>query len=203
MSSLGTHQLSIKSPRVIVAGTLFLAALLSSFAFAYLADSNSNYWVAAHPIAAGTVLTSEDIGLVSASLADNRELYLEEESSPIGLTSTQNIAQGSFLSTASLTEDSQSFDSEQVPLNIAPSDIPSTIQVGETISLYWVPEPADPQSLSTPELLLTGIFLRSIERKGSNFGGGLPITVSVDNTQVLRLLAGTSNGRLVVVRSNG
>ncbi|MEY2815044.1 MAG: hypothetical protein RIS05_792 [Actinomycetota bacterium] len=203
MSSLGTHQLSIKSPRVIVAGTLFLAALLSSFAFAYLADSKSNYWVAAHPIAAGTVLTSEDIDLVSASLVDNRELYLEEESSPIGLTSTQNMVQGGFLSIASLTEDSQNFDSEQVPLNIAPSDIPSTIQVGEMISLYWVPEPANPQSLSTPELLLTGIFLRSIDRKGSNFGSGLPITVSVDNSQVLRLLAGTSNGRLVVVRSNG
>lgn len=113
------------------------------------------------------------------------------------------MAQGGFLSIASLTEDSQNFDSEQVPLNIAPSDIPSTIQVGEMISLYWVPEPANPQSLSTPELLLTGIFLRSIDRKGSNFGSGLPITVSVDNSQVLRLLAGTSNGRLVVVRSNG
>lgn len=203
MSSLGTHQLSIKSPRVIVAGSLFLAALLSSFTFAYLSDSSSKYWIATHPIAPGTYLTSEDITLVNASLADNRQIYLGEDISPIGFTSTQNIPQGSFLPIASLAEDLQSFDSEQVPLNIASSDIPSTIQVGEAISLYWVPEQADPQSLSTPELLLTGIFLRSIERKGSNFGGGLPITVSVDNSQVLRLLAGTSNGRLVVVRSNG
>jgi len=86
---------------------------------------------------------------------------------------------------------------------IAASDIPETIEIGEPISIYWVPEPQDAQSLSTPELLLTGIFLRSIDRKSSNFGNGLAITVSVDNSQVQRLLAGTSNGRLVIVKSNG
>lgn len=203
MSTLGTEQLTIKSPRVIVAGTLFLAALISSFIFAYLSDSSSGYWIASRPIAPGTVLTSEDIRLIQASLTVNRDLYLEEGLSPVGLVSIDNFAEGEFLSSQSLSDDSLNYDAEQVPLNIAPTDIPSNIQVGEAISLYWVPEPSNAQSLSTPELLLTGISLRTIERKGSNFGGGLPITVSVESSQVLRLLAGTSNGRLVVVRSHG
>ncbi len=97
----------------------------------------------------------------------------------------------------------QFFDAEQVPLNISASDIPSTVELGEPISIYWIPEPQDAASLSTPELLLTGVFLRSIDRKSANFGNGLAITVSVDNSQVQRLLAGTSNGRLVIVKSNG
>jgi hypothetical protein len=77
------------------------------------------------------------------------------------------------------------------------------IEVGELISLYWVPDAVDNQSLSKPELLLTGIFLESIDRKGSNFGSGMAITVSVESSQVSKILSGTSHGRLVVVISNG
>jgi hypothetical protein len=88
-------------------------------------------------------------------------------------------------------------------LNILPSDIPAMIEVGEPISLYWVPDALNSQILSTPELLLTGIFLESIDRKGTNFGSGLAITVSVDSSQVAKILSGTSHGRLVVVISHG
>ncbi len=203
MSTIGNSQLSLKSPRVIVAVTLFLAALLSSFIFAALSDRSSGYWVASHPIAPGTILTSEDFRLVSASLVDNRDLYLAEEFLPTGLTSIESIGEGEFLPLASLSEDSLTFDAEQVPLNILPSDIPAEISVGEAISLYWVPEAADSQSMSTPRLLLSGIFLRSIDRKGSNFGNGLAVTVSVDSSQVIELLAGTSNGRLIIVGAHG
>ncbi len=203
MSTIGNSQLSLKSPRVIVAVTLFLAALLSSFIFAALSDRSSGYWVASHPIAPGTILTSEDFRLVSASFVDNRDLYLAEEFLPTGLTSIESIGEGEFLPLASLSEDSLTFDAEQVPLNILPSDIPAEISVGEAISLYWVPEAADSQSMSTPRLLLSGIFLRSIDRKGSNFGNGLAVTVSVDSSQVIELLAGTSNGRLIIVGAHG
>lgn len=202
-SHQATSSITLKSPRVIVAGVLFLAALLSSFAFAALSNQSSAYWVVSHPVAAGSLLTSGDLELIDASLIDNQGLYLTEDLSPIGSTTTRYIAGGEFVATSAVTEDLQEFDAEQVPLNISASDIPATIEIGEPISIYWVPEPQDAQSLSTPELLLTGVFLRSIDRKSANFGNGLAITVSVDNSQVQRLLAGTSNGRLVIVKSNG
>jgi hypothetical protein len=203
MSHQLNTSLSLKSPRVIVAGVLFTAALLSSFAFAALSDQSSGYWVVTHPVAAGSLLTSTDLDLIDASLVGNQDIYMPEELSPIGSTTTRYIAAGEFVATSAVSEDLQEFDAEQVPLNISASDIPATIEIGEPISIYWVPEPQDSQSLSTPELLLTGVFLRSIDHKGSNFGNGLAITVSVDNSQVQRLLAGTSNGRLVIVKSNG
>jgi hypothetical protein len=202
-SHQATSSITLKSPRVIVAGVLFLAALLSSFTFAALSDRSSAYWVVSHPVSAGSLLTSGDLELIDASLIDNQGLYLTEDLSPIGSTTTRYIAAGEFVATSAVTEDLQDFDAEQVPLNISASDIPATIEIGEPISIYWVPEPQDAQSLSTPELLLTGVFLRSIDRKSANFGNGLAITVSVDNSQVQRLLAGTSNGRLVIVKSNG
>lgn len=200
--SLSTS-LSLRSPRVIVACVLFLAALLSSFAFAALSDQSSHYWVASNPITPGSLVTSEDIDLFDASLIENADLYFEENASPIGMISTQLIGTGQFLTKSALTQESTQFDTEQVPLNILPSDIPAMIEVGEPISLYWVPDAVNSQSLSTPTLLLTGIFLESIDRKGSNFGSGLAITVSVDSSQVAKILAGTSHGRLVVVASHG
>ena len=74
MSHQPGSSISLKSPRVIVAGVLFLAALLSSFAFAALSDRSSAYWVVSHPVAAGSLLTSEDLELVDASLLGNQDL---------------------------------------------------------------------------------------------------------------------------------
>lgn len=195
--------ISLRSPRVIVACVLFLAALLTSFAFAALSDQSSRYWVASKPITPGSLITSEDLALVDASLIDNADLYLGEGSDPIGMMSTQFIGAGHFLATQMLSEESLQFDIEQVPLNILSSDIPAMIEVGELISLYWVPDAVNNQSLNTPTLLLTGIFLESIDRKGSNFGSGMSITVSVESSQVSKILSGTSHGRLVVVIANG
>lgn len=198
-----TTSISLRSPRVIVAGVLFLAALSSSFAFAALSDQSSQYWVARNPITPGSLITSEDLILVDASFGGNTELYLVEESAPIGMVSMHFIGAGEFLPASVLSEELTQFDVEQVPLNILPSDIPTMIEVGEPISLYWVPDALDNQKLSTPQLLLTGIFLESIDRKGTNFGSGLSITVSVESSQVSKILSGTSHGRLVVVISHG
>ena len=201
--SSSTTPISLRSPRVIVACVLFLAALLTSFTFAALSDQSSKYWAANKPITPGSLITFEDLVLVDASLIDNADLYLGETANPIGMMSTQFIGTGHFLAAQMLSEESLQFDIEQVPLNILASDIPAMIEVGEPISLYWVPDALDNQSLSKPELLLTGIFLESIDRKGSNFGSGMSITVSVESSQVSKILSGTSHGRLVVVISNG
>lgn len=202
-NSASTTPISLRSPRIIVAGVLFIAALLTSFAFAALSDQSSQYWAASQPITPGSLITAEDLVLLDASLIDNADLYLGHGAEPIGMMSTQFIGTGHFLAAQMLSEESLQFDIEQVPLNILTSDIPAMIEIGEPISLYWVPDAIDNQSLSTPKLLLTGIFLESIDRKGSNFGSGLSITVSVESSQVSKILSGTSHGRLVVVIANG
>ena len=129
MSHQPNSSLSLKSPRVIVAGVLFLAALLSSFIFAALSNHSSGYWVVSHPVAAGSLLTSADLELIDASLVGNQDLYLAQDLSPIGSTTTRYIAAGEFVATSAVTEDLQEFDAEQVPLNISASDIPSTIEL--------------------------------------------------------------------------
>jgi hypothetical protein len=55
----------------------------------------------------------------------------------------------------------------------------------------------------TPELVISGAFLNSINRKDSNFGSDISLTVSVENSEIFGLLRATASGRLVIVRSNG
>ena len=102
MSHQPNSSLSLKSPRVIVAGVLFLAALLSSFIFAALSNHSSGYWVVSHPVAAGSLLTSADLELIDASLVGNQDLYLAQDLSPIGSTTTRYIAAGEFVATSEI-----------------------------------------------------------------------------------------------------
>jgi hypothetical protein len=55
----------------------------------------------------------------------------------------------------------------------------------------------------TPELVISGALLNSINRKGGNFGNDISLTVSVENNEIFQLLQATASGRLVIVRSNG
>jgi hypothetical protein len=102
MSHQPNTSLSLKSPRVIVAGVLFLAALLSSFAFAALSDRSSAYWVVSHPVAAGSLLTSADLELIDASLVGNQDQYMAQDLSPIGSTTTATSRQVNLLQSVRL-----------------------------------------------------------------------------------------------------
>jgi hypothetical protein len=53
-----------------------------------------------------------------------------------------------------------------------------------------------------PILILGSVPIISTDVKNKNFGTDAAITVSVEQTQVLRLLAATTSGRLVVISSN-
>jgi hypothetical protein len=93
--------------------------------------------------------------------------------------------------------------SGQVPISARGSDLPEDIELGEAIDIYWVPEVMGMEKPSAPELVISGVFLNSINRKASNFGSDISMTVSVGKSEIVNLLRATASGRLVVVRSNG
>ena len=83
------------------------------------------------------------------------------------------------------------------------SDIPEDIELGEAIDIYLVPEALGMEEPRAPELVISGVFLNSINRKASNFGNDISLTISVEKSEIVALLNATASGRLVVVRSNG
>ena len=189
--------------RLIVAIALFAAALISALAITALGNQRESYWVAVSPLAPGMKVMQRDLTRVEVALGSRADLYLSIKNSPIGATVTRSISQGELLSVSALEDSDSEIRVEQVPLTLRGGDIPVDIQVGEEVNVYWVPDPQGNELQSKPMLVLRHIFLQSIDRKNSNFGTDIAITILVQDQEVISLLNATISGRIVVVRSHG
>ena len=189
--------------RLVIAVSLFAAALISAMALTALGNQSDTYWVASKNLTPGAQISESDLAQVQVSLGESSSDYLAEESSPIGTYLLHAIGKGELISINALSDTSREMRSEQVPILVRGSDIPSDIELGEAINIYWVPEAMGMQKVGEPTLVISGAYLRSIDRKSANFGTDVALTVSVFSREIFTLLSATSTGRLVVVRSNG
>lgn len=189
--------------RIVVAVALLIAALISSVAITTIGNTSKQYWVASRTISPGEVISGVDVSRVSISLKNSSNLYFPEQISPVGRIATRSIGNAELIAQSAVGTSTSTIPSEIVPLHLAASDIPSDSQVGEEIVIYWVPEAMGSQVVADPQLVLRDVYLRSIDRKNSNFGSDVAITVSVASPQVIPLLSATSMGRLVIVRARG
>ena len=189
--------------RFILALTLCGGALLASFLMSRAAASRENYWVVLHPISAGTAIEARDLGYQSVVLGTSAGTYLSATTNPIGSITRRRLAAGELLEGSALTEDSVFLTHQQISLSVRSVDIPSSIQIGELISLYQVHDRRSGESEIAPDYILGEVFVAAIDRKGSNFGGEVALTISVDRSDVPAVLAATTSGRVVAVRSHG
>jgi len=189
--------------RIVVAVSLFAAALISAMALTALGNQSDTYWITNSNLAPGAQINESDLSQVQVSLGASSSEYLSEGSSPFGAYVLRAIHKGELISVNALSETSLEMRSEQVPISVRGSDIPGDIEIGEAVNIYWVPEAMGLERIADPELVVSGAYLRSIDRKSANFGTDVALSLSVFNREIFKLLSATSNGRLVVVRSNG
>jgi hypothetical protein len=187
--------------RLIVAISLFAAALISAVSLTALGNRSDTYWLAANTLIPGMQISESDLKKGGASLGEIGNQYLGSASSVIGSYVTHPISAGELLPINSLSDTAPELRSEQVPLSLRGVDIPSDIEVGEAITIYWVPQILGMEAIPDPELILRGAYLRSIDRKSANFGTDVALTISVYNKEIIELLKSTVSGRLVIVRS--
>ena len=189
--------------RLVVAIALFAAAVISAMALTALGNQSDTYWVASHSLIPGTQISENDLAQVQVALADLSGEYLSEGTVVAGSYVLRAIAKNELISISAVSDIPRGEKSGQVPILIRSSDLPNDIEMGEAVDIYWVPEVMGMEKSGPPELVIAGAFLNSINRKASNFGSDISLTVSVTNSQIFALLGATSSGRLVIVRSNG
>jgi hypothetical protein len=189
--------------RLVVAVSLFAAAVISAMALTALGNRSDTYWVARVSLIPGSQISDSDLTEINVALGEASGRYLSKGVLVAGAYAVRRIEKGELISINSVSDTPSKMQSGQVPLSIRSSDLPEDIELGEAIDIYWVPEVMSMEKASTPELVITGVFLNSINRKAGNFGSDISMTVSVGKSEIVNLLRATASGRLVVVRSNG
>jgi hypothetical protein len=189
--------------RLVVATALFAAAVISAMALTALGNQSDTYWVASHSLIPGAQISENDLAQVQVALADLSGEYLPKDSAVAGSYVLRAIAKNELISISAVSDIPRGEKSGQVPILIRSSDLPNDIEMGEAVDIYWVPEVMGIEKSAPPQLVISGAFLNSINRKASNFGSDISLTVSVTKNEIFTLLGATSSGRLVIVRANG
>jgi len=188
--------------RMPLAITLIIAAFASAFFISTYSNKGFDYWVIAQPLTPGHVIDSTDLTTDHLNLGQSTDYYLRESDQIIGLVVTRGMQIGEVISTADVSSSATSMATSAVPLTVRSGDFASGINIGDSIDLYWVLDSRNGEEIMDPILILGGITLIGIDDSKNSLGADVSITVAIEETQVLRMLSATTQGRLVVVRSH-
>ena len=190
--------------RFIVAVSLFAAAIISALSLTALGNRTDSYWVAASNLAPGSEISPEDIYLVKVALGDISSDYISGETLIVGSYLIRAQSAGELIALNEVSDLAPTDRAEQVPIAVRSSDLPTDISIGEAINIYWVPDSAmGGVQIGSPEIVVKQAYIRSLDRKSSNFSSEVALTISLLDTQIINLLNSTVSGRLVIVRAAG
>ena len=188
--------------RFRIAIALFLLAIITPFLLSIASSKSEQYWALARPIPHGSKISAEDLTKLAARIETGASSYLTSDVDPIGAVTTRSFLAGELLDARFLSDASNS-NLEEVSIAIAASDIPMATALGDFVSIFQLHDSQNGEPALPPIRVLTRAFISDLNRKGSNFGNTITVTLALDEDQVPLLLAASSKGRLVVVGKNG
>ena len=189
--------------RVLVAASLLVASILSSVLISVLSNQKQSFWIANRELTPGQQIAASDISKVQVNISAISDNYVPAGVNPIGSIVINRIQRTSLIATQSISSQNEDINSAEVSLTIRAIDLPASVLAGDRISIYLLEDAELGAFPSEPELVLSDIYLGSIERKNSNFGSEAAITIAIGREEISDVLRATTYGRLVVVKLNG
>jgi len=181
--------------RMPLAISLIIASFLSAFFLATFSRSTTEYWVATIDLQTGHQISTGDLSLMDMDLSSSSMVYLSKDLDPLGQVVIKNVVAGEVMAINSVSSTAKTMASSAVPLSIRSVDLAAGIYVGALVDIYWVIDSLNGELPEDPILILGSVPIISADVKNKNFGTDAAITVSVEQTQVLRLLSATTSGR--------
>ena len=202
MPFMSTKKSKIQT-RVLIAASLLVASILSSILISVLSNQKQSFWIANRELTPGQQIAATDISKVQVNISAISNNYVPADFNPIGSIVINRIQRTSLIATQSISSQNEAINSAEVSLTIRAIDLPATVLAGDRISIYLLEDAEAGAFPSEPELVLSDIYLGSIERKNSNFGSEAAITIAIGREEISDVLRSTTYGRLVVVKLNG
>ena len=188
--------------RMPLAITLIVAAFVSAFFISTYSNKGSDYWVLANSVTPGHVINESDLITSHMNLAASSGNYLSTSDQVIGLVATRTMFAGEVVSITDLAASADVMATSAVPLSLRSSDLASGIMEGDPVDIYWVFDSRNGEAVIDPILIMGGVTIITLDDSKNSLGGDVSITVAIEETQVLRVLSATTQGRLVVVRTH-
>jgi hypothetical protein len=189
--------------RVLISVSLLVASILSSVLISILSNQKQSFWIANRELTPGQQIAASDISKVQVNISAISNNYVPAGMNPIGSIVINRIQRTSLIATQSISSQNEAINSAEVSLTIRAIDLPATVLAGDRISIYLLEDAESGAFPSEPELILSDIYLGSIERKNSNFGSEAAINIAIGREEISDVLRATTYGRLVVVKLNG
>jgi hypothetical protein len=189
--------------RVLIAAALLVASLLSSVLISVISNQKQSFWIANRELTPGQQIAATDISKVQVNISVISNNYVAADMNPVGSIVINRIQRTSLIATQSISTQNETINSAEVSLTIRAIDIPTNVLAGDRISIYLLEDAEAGAFPSEPEVVLSDIYLGSIERKNSNFGSEAAITIAIGREEISDVLRATTYGRLVVVKLNG
>ncbi len=190
-----------RSTRFVISIALFIAALVASFLMSITANQRQKYWVAVNPVAAGSQVQSQDLSLIEVTLGNSQSKYLPASINPVGAIALRRLSSGELIPVAGLIKSGEVELNEEISLSLRSVDIPTSVAPGSLIHIFQVHDEKNGAPALDPFEVIHGAHVSSLDRKGSNFGGEVALTIAISPRYVERLLAASTSGRLVAVLS--
>jgi hypothetical protein len=168
-----------------------------------LSNQKQSFWIANRELTPGQQIAASDISKAEVNISSISNNYIATDINPIGSIVINRIQRSSLIATQSISSESDSINSAEISLTIRAIDLPAAVLAGDRISIYLLEDAESGAFPSEPELILSDIFLGSIERKDSNFGSEAAISIAIGREEISDVLRATTYGRLVVVKLNG
>lgn len=190
------------SPRFVISIALFIAALVASFLMSLAANQKERYWVVKNPIAAGSEVRIQDLAQIEVTLGDSGGKYLPATINPAQSISLRRLLPGELIHMQSLVKLGETELNNEISLSLRSVDIPTGVVTGALVNIFQLYDAKNGEVAIEPLLILRSAQVSSLDRKGSNFGGEVALTISASPRDTERVLAASTSGRLVAVQTN-
>jgi hypothetical protein len=129
-----------RDPRLVAGVVLVAASVLLGARLLAAADDTVAVWAARHDLAAGTTVEREDLTPVRVHLSDRAtDRYLSVGSAPApGSTLAHDVGEGELLARSAVVADPGPALVE-VPLSVAPDDLPASVRRGVVVDVWVIP----------------------------------------------------------------
>jgi hypothetical protein len=175
-----------------------LIAVFSAGLISKEANRTVQVWAASSNLSPGSLISENDIQKVSVLLPDSSKNYISVRAQIVGAIVLNKINVGELIPVAAVSASANSFNQRLVPISVAVTDIPLSLNRGDIIDIYGIPT-RDSKFFTEPRLISEQISVSEVLKETNS--GVVSITAIFSGDQVLPLLEALSDSKVVVVRS--